>query len=326
MLRIKEVAIKKLMGSSKKQLLLQYVIESFILCSIASILALIFILLFSKGIDKSTGIDLDIVQMLTIQNIFFFVLFFIVIVLVSGLVPAIKIVELKPLDVIQGKLRHKSKRVYTKYFVIFQFIITICLLSSSWVIVNQTSYLKSKELGFKTSDVIWIEYLGTPANKKSTKSSLSSIPGVELVSIVWGSPIDGGSNQSFDYDGRPISMQEISVDSTFFRLFEIKKNTHSKVAKDPKGVYLNKSALKELGIDSLATNFKMNKEIIPILGIVEDFNFEQLRYDIAPLMIRQQSEDFYANKVLLSESDITNILGIIENIRDVYQKKFNNSL
>ena len=324
--RGKEVAIRKMVGSTRKRLLMQFLIESLIFCLIATFLALIFVLILKSFVERNLGVNLDVLQNFSLKNIGTFLSIILLVSLTSGFIPAIKITSFKPIQVVKGELRTKSKSIYTKIFIIFQFTLSIALLASSWIIINQTNFLKSKDLGYNPEDIIWIEYMADTRDKGLLKSEFLRIPGVKSVSMVWGSPIDGGSNQSFTHNGKPISMQEIAVDSSFFNLFEIKKRASNNVSYSPDGVYLNNPAINSLGIDETATSFKKEEIEIPILGIVDDFNFDPLQKNIRPLMIRQQNESFYVNKIFIKlENTKSNLNGILQKIKEVYRPKVDNA-
>ncbi|PRX56378.1 putative ABC transport system permease protein [Flagellimonas meridianipacifica] len=316
--RGKEVAIRKLVGSSKNQLFLQFLMESIFLCGAATLMSVLFTILLSPYVNDRLGLNLSLTDELNIGSILIFFTILLSITLISGIIPAIKVSGFKPLEIVRGKLRQRTKTVYTKYFIIFQFTITIGLLASCWIIINQTKYLKSKDLGFKYENLIWTDYLGNPNEKSRIKEEIMKVSGVEAISIVWGSPIDGGSNQSFTYEGRPVSFQEMRVDTAFFEVFDIPVQSNS-TAFGKKGVYLNNTAIKELGIERTASNVNFDGEKVPILGLVDDFNFNRLQLGIRPLMIKQETKNSYANKVFIKlGSSKENTANTIKEIKKVY--------
>ncbi|WP_420401292.1 ABC transporter permease [Flagellimonas sp.] len=296
--RGKEVAIKKLLGSSKGRLLLQFVRESMLLTGIALLLSLVLLKLVEPVFNSllNTQIDLDAKigfwNLLKIVSVFGFIGAF------SGIVPALKISSFRPIEVVRGQLRKKAKTVYGKVFITFQYTVTIGLLICSWIIVKQTNFLRSKELGFSKDNIVQIEYLGAMNEKATIKNALLNIPGVEDVSLTWQSPLDGGSNQTFDYNGKPMSFQEIAIDSSFFSVFDIKM-TPTQVAKAQNGVYLNEAAISALEITDDPVSFKMEQFTVPIIGITNNFNFNHLRENIGPLMLRDLGESFYPQNIFV---------------------------
>jgi len=296
--RAKEVSMKKLLGSSRDQVLLQLVRESFLMCFSSVLIALALAKALESPLESFLGTHLDLNGSLTPGNILLVLGAAALISFVSGIVPALKISRLKPLEVVRGEFRARTKSVYAKLFITFQYTVAIALLSCSWIILQQTEYLKNKELGFDRDNIVHMEYLGRLDQKKAIKDELGKIPGVQGVSVVWQSPLSGGSNITFDHHGKSVSVQEMAADSSFFEVFDIKVMP-TQAAYSPDGVILNEAALKVLDLDETAISFKMEETEIPILGIVKDFHFKQLYENIGPLAIRQQNEGFNADNIFI---------------------------
>ena len=241
----------------------------------------------------------------------------------SGIIPALKISGFRPIEIVKGTFRTKAKNVFGKAFITFQYTVTIGLLACSWIIVKQTDYLRKQDLGFKKENIVHLEYLSTTDKKSSIKNALLKIPSVKDVSITWQSPLSGGSNQTFESKGKSLSFQEFAVDSSFFKVFGIDMQ-RTNVAYSDKGIYLNETALKELGITDEVVSFKMGENEIPILVIVNDFNFKELRNQIGPLMIRQQTADFQAGDIFLLIND-EDVFGTAEKIKTTYASLIDNA-
>lgn len=314
--RGKEVAVKKLLGGSKKQLIRQLVTESFVLCFAAVLLAFLLAKLLEPTLNSLLETNLNLNQALTLTNIVVALGALLLIGFISGIVPAWKISGFKPIEVVKGELRTKAKSVYAKAFITFQYTVAISLLACSWIILKQTDYLRNKDLGFNKDNIVHLQYLGGTNQKKAIKDELLKIPGVKDASITWQSPLSGGSNQTFNYEGKSVSFQEFAVDSAFYDVFDIKV-VPTDVAYSPNGVVLNEAALKTLGITDNPISFKMEDHEVPILGVVKDFNFKQLRDNIGPLMMRQQTPDFFADDIFL-KVDGKGIVNTINQIKSTY--------
>lgn len=296
--RAKEIAIKKLVGSSKRSLFVQLMGESILLCFIAVILALFLAKLTEPVFNSLLDTELGLNSKVSFFNTLAVMAFFIVVGMASGVFPALRITSFKPVDVVKGSFRKKNKTVYNNSFITFQYTITIALLVCSFLIIKQTRFLRNYNVGFNKENIIHLPYLMESDKKGTIKNTLEQISGVEVVTLSWGSPIDGGSNQSFDYNGKPVSFQEFRVDSSFFSLFNIKMRP-TKMAYTKNGIYLNEKALKVLEFDSMPTSLKVHDETYSILGVVNDFNFNDLRKNIGPVLIHQQQDDSYASNVFV---------------------------
>jgi putative ABC transport system permease protein len=125
------------------------------------------------------------------------------------------------------------------------------------------------------------------ANQKTAfRNLLKTIPGVIDVSFCRGTPVDGGNNQSFNYKGKPVSFQEFYVDSMYFGLMGMKV-TRTEAAFSKNGVWLNKEAVKSLDLGDRPVSFRFYDNDLPVLGIINDFNFRSLHTKIGPLIVRQ---------------------------------------
>ncbi|MGB5436231.1 MAG: FtsX-like permease family protein [Maribacter sp.] len=321
--RGKEVAIKKLLGSSKRQLFLQFIRESVLLCFTAVLLSLFLAKLIEPVFDSLLHTRLHLNDRINLPNLVVFIPLFALIGVLSGILPAIKIAGFRPIEVVKGTFRTKVKSIYGKAFITFQYTVTIALLACSWIILKQTDFLRNQDLGFQKDNIVHMEYLGATDKKGTIKNALLQIPGVEDVTITWQSPLSGGSNQTFESNGKSVSFQEFAVDSSFFHVFNMKVKP-SDVAYSDKGMYLNETAIKELGLTDEAISFKMEENEIPILGIVNDFNFKELRDNIGPLMIRQQTPNFQADDIFLKVNG-TNVFDTADKIKTTYASLVENA-
>jgi len=321
--RGKEVAIKKLLGSSKVQLISQFILESILLCFVAISISLLLVKIAEPTFDRLLETKLNINENISMSSVLIFIGIFSFIGFLSGIVPALSIARFKPIEIVKGSFRTKVKSVYGKTFITFQYTVTITLLICSLIILKQTDFLRGKNLGFQKDNILNLEYLSSTDKKSTIKNSLLQIPGVEDVSITWQSPLSGGSNQNFSYNGNSLSFQEFAVDSSFFKVFDIKVES-TNVAYSENGVFLNQTAINELSIGKHPTSFKMNDDEVPVLGIVNDFNFKELRNHVGPLMLRQQTKNFQAGDIFLKinkeNSDET-----INKISTVYGKLIGNT-
>lgn len=321
--RGKEVAIKKLLGGSKRLLFLQFIRESIFLCLTAVVLALLLAKLIEPVFDSLLNTKLNLNEKVSLINLALLIGIFGLVGLLSGILPAIRIAAFRPIEVVKGTFRTKVKGIYGKAFITFQYTVTIALLVCSWIILKQTHFLRNQDLGFEKDNIVHLEYLGTMDQKNAIKNALLQIPGVQNVSLTWQSPLSGGSNQTFDYNGKSVSFQEFSVDSSFFNVFNIKVKP-TEVAYSERGVYLNGTAVRELELDNNPVSFKMGEEEKPILGIVNNFNFKELRDKIGPLMLRQQLDDSYAEDIFIKVIG-ANILDTADKVKATYARLIDNA-
>lgn len=321
--RGKEVSIKQLLGGTKRGLFSQFLKESILICFFAVVLSLLLAKLAESGFNSLLDTELNLNDNITLFNLPLLVGVFCIIGIVSGMLPALKITSFKPLEVVKGTFRTKSKGVYSKVFITFQYTVTIALLACSWLVLKQTNFLRSHDLGFNKDNIIHMNYLGSNEQKETIKNALQKLPGVQDVSITWGSPLDGGSNLSFGFKGKEISFQEFAVDSSFFKIFDLQiEPTNNAYSKE--GVYINETALKILEFESGLNAFKPYDTSYPILGVVNDFNFNDLSQNIGPIVLFQQQKDSYTSNIFLKISG-PNSFETISKIKSSYASLVDNA-
>ena len=315
-LRVKEIAIKKLLGSSKPKLIAQQVGETVAVCIMAFFLAVFLSFLLQPAFNALFVTRLNLSGELTVSVVVIALSLILLIGLISGIIPAFIITRLNAIEVIKGAFKRKSKRTFSSILIGFQFVVVITLLISTAFIARQTRFMQNFNPGFNTNNILWLDSNIKPAQENGLRNQLLAIPGVKRVSFVAGSPIDGGNNNSFTYKNKPVSFQTFLVDSSFFPMMQM-KITPTGVAYSKKGGWLNRAAVKELELDSLPKSFLYYNNRLPVLGVVNDFNYRSLREKPGPVVIRQIDTDQYPWSILVQVRG-TNLVFTVDKIRKTY--------
>lgn len=299
--RAKESAIRKLLGSNNRALFRQYVTESVILCYAAFVVAIVLamaVLPWFNDLLESHLIFRDYVTPLTVLLAIAAVG---IIGLTAGLAPAWIITRFNPVEVVKGAFRKKSKGVYSKMLISFQYFVAIVLIICTLIVWKQTDFMRRYDLGFNKENVVWLDCKVSAKQQQALMNELHTIPGVKLISFAQGTPVDGGNNQTmtdYAHTGKQISFQQFSVDSNFFKMLDIKV-TPSGAAYDPKGVWLNETAVKAIGAESMPQEFDYYGEKRPVLGVVKDFHINSLESEMDPVIIQPSDPDDWSWSVLV---------------------------
>jgi putative ABC transport system permease protein len=311
--RSKETAIKKLMGSSKRALLWQHIIESIVLSSLAAFLALNLAFLVEPFFSTQMDCNLNLDKQFGLSFILTIIVAVVVTGFISGIIPAMVVNRYTPIDVVKGNLTRKTKTTYSKVLIAFQYVVAIVLLICTWTITRQSKFMQNFNTGFNKENLFWMENTINANQKTAFRNLLKSIPGVIDVSFCCGTPLDGGNNQSFNYKDKPVSFQEFKVDSVFFNLMEMKV-TKTEVAFSKNGVWLNRAAIQLLELGENPVSFRYYGSDVPVLGIINDFNFRSLHSKIGPLIVRQldQASEPWSIMVKLNGA---NLVATVDNIR-----------
>lgn len=311
--RTKETAIKKMMGCSKVTLLWQHIFDSIVLSMIAGTAALYLSFIAEPFFNTQMDCQLNLGKQFSLSFIVALVGIIVLTGFISGIIPALVVNKFKPIDVIKGIFTRTGKNNYSKILIAFQYCIAIVLLISTWAIARQSKYMQNFNPGFDKENLFWMENTITFNQKAAFRNILKSIPGVIDVSYCQGTPLDGGNNQSFNYKGKPVSFQEFDVDSVYFKVMGM-KITKTSAAYSKNGVWINREAVKLLDLGENPISFRYYDNEVPVLGIIDDFNFRSLHTKIGPLIVRQLGDSAYVWSIIV-KLDGSNLIATVNKIR-----------
>jgi hypothetical protein len=176
--RVKEVGIKKAIGTSRKQLILQYLGESMLMALIAFLTAIILVWLLLPQYNQITGKQLHLPNDLRFLAVVLLMVFFTG--LLAGSYPALYLSGFSPISVLKGKLKNSFGEILArKGLVVFQFTLSVVLIISVIVVYKQVSFVQTKNPGYNKDNVLYFDIEGTvSANTPAFLTQLKTIPGV----------------------------------------------------------------------------------------------------------------------------------------------------
>jgi len=295
--RGKEIGIRKTLGSSKRQLINQFLGETLLLTVAAAIMSLFFasglFRLFSEFMPPDIGMGLFENPML----VFGAILLVIVITLLSGFYPALVLSQFKPVSVLKNQIIPGNDRgSLRKYLTIFQFVIAQIFIIATLLVGKQINYMITKDMGIKTESVAYIRtpyYLDSEVKRQRFADAIKALPEIQEISLAGGPPASesyAGRSVTYFAKEKEINMQLqlLYGDNNYLDLFGIRLLAGRKPLNDSINEYvLNETAMNLLGFknpqDIIGQTLKANDKNIPIVGIMEDFNQRSLRSKIDPL-------------------------------------------
>lgn len=304
-MRAKEMSVKKLLGSSRARLFMQFITDSVLMCLLAFVLAGFFSVLTEPVFNRLMATRIDVFSAFSPLWVTGMLLGILGIGVVSGLIPAWIITRFNAVEVMKGAFRKRTKGVYSKLLISIQYTAAIVLTICTIVLVKQTRFMEQYDMGFERENLVRFSYVLDGTQKELLRNEVKKLAGVKEVAFACGDPLDGGNNNSFDYEGKQLSFQTFRVDTAFFRMLGLKarttglQNTEGKsysywtmyngktqqLTLRQQSVWLNREALRQLGLEGLPLEFKMEGRPQAIRGIVEDFHIRDLSRGIEPLMI-----------------------------------------
>jgi putative ABC transport system permease protein len=304
--RAKEVGVRKVIGALKKQLFGQFISESILLSLIAVALSLLLAALLLPYFNNLSNEQLHVKTIFSWSFILFSVAVAIVISFLAGLYPALILTKFKPVKVLKGAFKNTaSGQVLRRSLIVFQFAISVFLIVSTFVILQQLYFIQHKKLGYNREHVLVL-----PLDNKMLdnidviKQQFKTNADVLSVSRCVRNPVEGGGG----YDMRSAAMpddehiavfanpvDEDFVNTVGMQLIAGKNFTQQDikdVAVDSGRLYhfiLNESAAKQLGwTPQEAVGKKMfldNARPGYVAGVVRDFNFQSLHNPVKPFVL-----------------------------------------
>lgn len=300
--RAREVGVRKVLGATRRQLILQFLTESVVLCLIALILALSLAEMTLPYFNKLSG-KIIILPFASLAFIAGVLAMAVAVGIISGLYPAFSIISFQPARSLQGSLTIGSGNpVLRKVLVVAQFSISIVMLIATIVIAQQLNFVKHRDLGFDKDRMLLVDLNDQRVNaqKEAFKDSLRKNPDILRVSAAYNVP---GSELNHTYINIeadtgfvPILTNSLFVDYDYvdvmgLTLKEGRDFDSSMIATLDTSAYLiaNESAARMLGGNvvgkKVETGYYYGMRRGHIIGVVKNFHAASLHDTIKPIFL-----------------------------------------
>jgi putative ABC transport system permease protein len=329
--RAREVGVRKVLGSGKKQLIYQFLVESSLMSIAAVVLAVFMAQLALPYFNDLTGKALS----LPLASPLFICILLggaIMIGILAGLYPAFFLSSFPPISVLKGPfVRGFSSGWIRNALVVFQFAISILLIAGTFVIYQQLNYIQNKKLGFDKDNILVLKNTYILENKiQAFKQEITRIPEVVSASVSGYMPVPSSrSNTVYWPKGEPtdenmVLMQTWSVDHDYIKTLGMNmvdgRDFSREFLTDSSAFILNEAAVRQFGyenpveeiIQTYASNDMQEVASYKVIGVVEDFHFESMRDNITPLCMYIGGSDSRV-AVRFNTNDIAGFLTKVEN-------------
>ena len=298
--RAREVGIRKIVGSSRGSLVKQFLFESIVMSLISLVLAVVLIQLILPMFNQLTRKQLDLQNLLDPFNIFLFLFIGIFVGIFAGSYPAFVLSAFQPVTVLKGKFATSRKGTFFRNaLVVFQFALSIILISMTILVFMQMNFIQNKDLGFQKDNVLVVERaFSLQARSESFKQELKTIPGVIQASgsntQVQGGFYAGDFFRS-DRDPEVKTTRGMVIDHDFVETMGLEilnGRGFSKEFNENRNILVNESTIREFGWTD-PVGMKVRRMSGPdnpasgeytIIGVVKDFHYESLHKDIDSFM------------------------------------------
>ena len=306
--RAKEVGIRKVLGTERKTLIAQFLVESTITACISLCIAIViayFVLpLFNNVATKSLSVS----DLLNVKILPFLILLPFLVGLLAGSYPAFFLSNFKPIVVLKGNTNTGFKKSNLRnVLVVFQFATSIMLIIATIIVYNQLNYIQTTKLGFNKDQVLVID--GAYAlnnNAQAFKNDILAMKGVSSGTMSAYIPVSNSSRSDNTYSKEAvmdtkslIDMQTWTIDYDYLKTMGMEivkgRNFSKDFGTDSSARLITETTAKLLGYSDpigkkiyVPSDTPGDNSMVPleIIGVVKDFHFESLRQNIGPLCMR----------------------------------------
>jgi putative ABC transport system permease protein len=291
--RMKEIGIKKTIGASRKSLIIQYVSESTLMVFISLFIALAMIEFVLPQFNALTGKDLSL--SFSASEIFFIIGITLLTGLIAGSYPALYLSGFSPTLVLKSKMKSSIGELWVrKGLVIFQFTLSVMLITAVVIVYKQMQFIQTKNLGYNKDNVIYFDIEGNVATHLDNfLSQIRAIPGIVDASSTSENII--GLNSGTDdinwpgkTPGTRIRFLTSSVNYNFLKTLGIQLKEGRCFSKDfgadSSAIIFNEAAINIMGLkDPIGKTVNLWGKQRQVIGVTSNFNFESLHEQVKPL-------------------------------------------
>ena len=324
--RAKEVGIRKVLGSLRRQLILQFMLESMVLCTIAIAIALIITEISLPSLNTMLQRNLRLEYFSNPWVIPSLVLTAITVGLLSGIYPAFMLSSFKPAVVLRTNAVTGTRSLFRNRLVVFQFVISFMLVAGTWVVFSQLRYMQSKDLGMTKDNILVVDNARLIQNREVFKNALMQEKNVVSVAASADIPgsIDGAATfrpKGFQNE-QELNMTVIGIDTGVLKTWGLalasgRDFVTGDYTDTARNVILNETAVKQFGWP----DDPIGKELLNgggrihhVVGVVKDFHLETLHKEIRPLFMIPTNNWTNKISIRLSKGDPTPVIAAAEKL------------
>ncbi len=318
--RSREIGIRKVVGGSRKQLVGQFLTESFLVSLLAFVLAIVFAATLLPMFNDLSSKKLSLSYLSDGWLYAGMFALLVVTAFLAGVYPALVLSGFNMLNVLWGRKKLMGKNYFARGLIVFQFTLAIFLIIATIAVYTQLDFLLKQDLGYSSKNLVRIDLPFSDKNDLLVarfKQELSGKNGIETITTRnigrWGSGVWA--------DGKQINIDKNVIDDNFFTAFKIPlvegRNFSPEFPSDSAGsVIVNETFVKEAGWKGSALGYIVenmeDKKKYTIVGVIKDYHYASLKEKIgSQVFFRAPETDFGQLWVKLKPGNTPATLGSI---------------
>ncbi|WP_293881639.1 ABC transporter permease [Sphingobacterium sp. UBA1498] len=341
-IRMREIAVRKIIGSSTLNLTKQFLVETSLIIFCAALLSILLASTSLPWLNQSIGKQLDLWHFGIGKSLLFVCIFVLFLVFVTGIYPALVLSGLKTIPSLKNQIgTHGLQHLLRKSLVVFQFVIAVLLIVSTMVIFLQLNFMNTKDLGFDKNQVMVFHLDNESTRNKSEELRNSLLEDSHITDVAFASnPIGkndiGVGTFNVENNGKIdpnfTLANTLKIDPNFIPAMHIQlvkgRNFDAAMPTDSSSVIINSAFAKNQGwTDALGKRIEFGRDnagksiLKSVIGVVSDFHIYSLQHKIDPLIMELPASKIEMDNIYIRMKS-TNMRHTIAHINKVYDNYF----
>ncbi len=319
--RLKEVGVRKVVGSSRKNLRSQFLVETMTTAVVSLLISVVFLVLLLEPFNVLTGKSLVFDDLINPRFGALVVGTGLFIGLLSGIYPALVLSKIRPIKALQKGAVSMKRGGFRNVLLVIQFAAAFSMITATLVVNQQIDFLSNKPLGFDKEQVIYFNFADRAfwSKAEAFKNELKKNPSIEYVSFASGIPGNAGygSTAKVDNGTREFEIRHIMHDEDYMDLFGFElvdgRALDFELSTDKNAGYLiNETAAKQIGWDDpIGKDLELWSKKGQVVGVLKDFHFESTKMPIGPMAFHIDSR-YRIVSIKLATKDFAETIDFIE--------------
>jgi len=330
--RAREVGVRKVLGSNRSQLIIQFLGEAAIISTFALIISLLVTEISIHAINHLLDIQLESSALCNSNMMLIIVGSLVGVILLSGFYPAFLLSGFNAVKVLKSTLAAQQSGGISmrRGLVVLQFVIAQVLIIATLVVASQMDYFHNADMGFSKDAIITAEFprdSSARAGQDVLRNELLKTPGVQNVSFALTAPAMGGSYTDLRTPGNTSKEPDMEVaikvaDTGYFSVYNIKFLAgRCYFPRDTTAEFvINQSAARKLGYrdpqQALGKMINVSGVTRPIVGVVKDFHIASFRDTILPVVITSNKRAYGVASVKINMAKAQPVIASMQKIWD----------
>ncbi len=298
--RSKEIGIRKVVGGTRKQLIWQFLIESFIVSLLAFGIAILLTYTLLPTFNNLSGKKLSLAYLADYKLYMAYFLLLVVTSALAGFYPSVFLSRFKPVSVLYGNQKLMGKNYFTRSLIIFQFSLAIFLIIGTIAVHSQLNFLLQKDLGYESKNLVRIDLPFSKNNAQLLSLFKDKLSGNQSILNIAGRN-RGRAITSVRVLGKEIIIDLNNIDEQYFPAFKIPILSGRNFSPDygadtSQSVIVNERFVKEAGWSNATAigktvEFMDEKKTMTVVGVIRDYHFLPLKEKIEPQLFRMGGDE-----------------------------------